>query len=369
MGKTGKWGGWRADRAHRDASYYWWDSSGSGQDSSARQPRKSQEKGPAFPQYDMMVVGEKPAKPEVAGGQANGKPGEFVKVVQKLTNNLRKAEQRLRKHALERTQVDEQWGTFQQGLKDAFMKERARYREYSEKLEIEEADALKSQELAVAELYKFLEDPAAYHGQSLTAPVPRAAVEEWEQLMASTAEDDDMGLAGFLAGALGDTAARQQAAQKVKAVLESRRRRPREETPPRKPAAIPPVTPPAPPSRRRSEGQARAEDKQGDAAKEDGPIEDPYMGSPGVRNLMPSPVRDVSRQRAMAARTPLKAQGRKPQAPTPSSTTSLADKLAASRAAILAENEADMGIDSDEEEIPIGNLRAAAGPPPAVEID
>eukprot|EP00439_Symbiodinium_sp_Y106_P032047 s2705_g3.t2 len=329
-----------ADRAHRDASYYWWDYSGSGQDSSTRQLRKPQEKGPVFPQYDMMVVGEKPAKPEVDGGQANGKPGEFVKVVQKLTNNLRKAEQRLRKHAVERTQVDEQWGTFQQSLKDAFMKERARYREYSEKLEIEEADALKSQELA-----------------------------EWEQLMASTAEDDDMGLAGFLAGALGDTAARQQAAQKVKAVLESRRRRPRDETPPRKPAAIPPVTPPAPTSRRRSEGQAREEDKQGDAAKEDGPIEDPYMGSPGVRNLLPSPVRDVSRQRAMAARTPLKAQGRKPQVPTPSSTTSLADKLAASRAAILAENEADMGIDSDEEEIPIDNLRAAAGPPPAVEID
>ena len=91
MGKAGKRGGWRSKRTQQDASYYWQDHQSYGPDTQPRQPRKPQDKGPVFPKYDMMLVGDKKAKPDASGGQSGSSSGDFVKIVQKLTNNLRKA--------------------------------------------------------------------------------------------------------------------------------------------------------------------------------------------------------------------------------------------------------------------------------------
>ena len=54
------------------------------------------------------------------------------------------------------------------------MKERARYKEYIEKLQNEEAEALKYQETAIDELYKFLADPKAHLTQPAVEAIPQA---------------------------------------------------------------------------------------------------------------------------------------------------------------------------------------------------
>ena len=73
----------------------------------------------------------------------------------------------------------------------------------------------------------------------------------------------------------------------------------------------------------------------------------------------------------MTARTPSEGnrEGRKPQSAAPISAASLASKLEASRAALIAEAATGENEATDDEEVLIGNLRAAGGPPPAVVID
>ena len=74
MGKAGKRGGWRSKRTQQDASYYWQDHQSYGPDTQPRQPRKPQDKGPVFPKYDMMLVGDKKAKPDASGGRVAARP-------------------------------------------------------------------------------------------------------------------------------------------------------------------------------------------------------------------------------------------------------------------------------------------------------
>eukprot|EP00439_Symbiodinium_sp_Y106_P068738 s64_g11.t1 len=157
MGKAGKWGGHRSDHSQGDA-YYWQDYSGYAADPRSWQPpRKNKDKAPLFPKYDTMTIVEasKAGMPNgPASGSSGASGGDFVKIVQKLTNNLRRAEQRIRKNKEERGLVDGQWASFQKGLKESFMRERARYKECSDRLLHEEGEAARCQESAVEELYR-----------------------------------------------------------------------------------------------------------------------------------------------------------------------------------------------------------------------
>ena len=168
MGKAGKWGGHRSDHSQGDA-YYWQDYSGYAADPRSWQPpRKNKDKAPLFPKYDTMTIVEasKAGMPNgPASGSSGASGGDFVKIVQKLTNNLRRAEQRIRKNKEERGLVDGQWASFQKGLKESFMRERARYKECSDRLLHEEGEAARCQESAVEELYRFLADPKTHIGQ------------------------------------------------------------------------------------------------------------------------------------------------------------------------------------------------------------
>ncbi|CAE7779518.1 unnamed protein product [Symbiodinium sp. CCMP2592] len=239
MGKAGKWGaGWKTKTAKQDAAD-WGDYRGSGSDYYGRWSKWGQEpSSSAFPTYEMMNI-EVPKDNQEALQTIQG-PGDLAKFVQKAVNNIRRAEQRARKHAAEQKQTDEKWEQFQKELKTSFMKERARYKDKSEHLQQEKAEIREAQETAIAELYKLLADPQEYTKAPTTKPPPQEAQDEWDKLMAEPDQDADMGLSGLLAGALGDSALRDKARRQMLAVLEHHQNRGRDQTPPKK-ACQPPA--------------------------------------------------------------------------------------------------------------------------------
>ncbi|CAE7717987.1 unnamed protein product [Symbiodinium sp. CCMP2592] len=372
MGKAGKWAKQWPDK-HAEQDYGWQDYSAYYKDAPARQPRRPREpQGPSFPQYDAMVIREprngKPENPPPAGPPSAG-AGDFLRTVQKLTNNLRRAELRLRKCSEEQHQVNEKWECFQKELKQSFMKEWSRYREYSTKLQGDQEDAKQHQSAAIEEVYKFLADPTQYKSTPTPDAPPKEAVEEWERLMRGAAAEGDDGLSGLLAGALGGAGAREQATKHMLEVLNAHRhgqQRERERTPPRRTAEALQMTPPAPTGHPRSHLVLPPDVglENPDVAMR--PKDEPYMSSPGSRHLLPSP---GQRARTAHPRTPLKAQGRQPlQAPSTAS-SSLAAKLEASREALRSEIPETEEEKADGEDQIIGSLRAASGPPDHIEID
>ncbi|CAE7701091.1 unnamed protein product [Symbiodinium sp. CCMP2592] len=350
MGKAGKWAKqWPDKQAEQD--YGWQDYSAYYKDAPARQPRRPREaQGPSFPQYDAMVIREhrngRPENPPSTGPQSAG-AGDFLRTVQKLTNNLRRAELRLRKCSEEQHQVNEKW----------------EYREYSTKLQSDQEDAKQHQSAAIEELYKFLADPTQYKSTPTPDAPPKEALEEWERLMRGAEADGDDGLSGLLAGALGGAGAREQATKHMLEVLNAHRRgqqRERERTPPRRTSEALQMTPPAPTGHPRSHPVLPPDVglENPDVAMR--PKDEPYLPSPGSRHLLPSP---GQRARTVHPRTPLKAQGRQPlQAPSTAS-SSLAAKLEGSREALRSEFPGPEEEKVDGEDQIIGNLRAASGPP------
>ena len=355
MGKAGKWGGHRSDHSQGDA-YYWQDYSGYAADPRSWQPpRKNKDKAPLFPKYDTMTIVEasKAGTPNgPASGSSGASGGDFVKIVQKLTNNLRRAEQRIRKNKEERGLVDGQWASFQKGLKESFMRERARYKECSDRLLHEEGEAARCQESAVEELYRFLADPKTHIGQKTAeaARAPREAQDEWNQLMETTTEENDDALSGLLVGAMGSLESRQTAARKMMAVLERHREtRERDRTPPPRRTRQMEMSPPA------THGPRRAAHLPMDRPEgEEAPTGCPFVTSPTARNLLPS---TPPRSRSGSQRVPVKAKGRNPKAAPPQA-PSLSEKLEASREMMRAERDAEQA-QADGEEAIIGNLRAA----------
>ena len=110
---------------------------GKGKDKGKDQPWRSKEdvKGPVFPTFDAMPVNTPAGKGPVERRQPTTTRGsssstvDLVKGAQKLVNNLRKAETKVRKTEEELCHVAEQWSVFQEGLKKAFIKERGKYLE------------------------------------------------------------------------------------------------------------------------------------------------------------------------------------------------------------------------------------------------
>ena len=161
-------------------------------------------------------------------------------------------------------------------------------------------EAQKNQEAAIEELYALLADPTAYLAKPTEQAAPPDAQAEWDKLVEGADEDDEMGLSGILASAIGGSQLRDQARKRLLMVLEGhRKRRARERTPPRKPPAEIPMTPPATGTARRME----TADAWQDLDAEGGPLlKDPYLGSPGIRNLMPPTARTTTSSRSQKAR-------------------------------------------------------------------
>ena len=237
MDKQAKWHA-NAQGRHTYSGYTGWqdysDYSGYSE-KSYRPQRKPQDPHPGvFPSFEMMATtGPKSGHAGARGVEAGsgiGK-GDFVKSVQKLVNNVRRSEQRLRKQEEEKEQIDKKWDLYQKELKASFMAERARHRGMMDKIQQEKEDAQRCHETAIEELYTLLADPTAY----LTKPVePEPTLEaqaEWDKLMAGPEEDDDMGLSSLLAGAVRGGQPREQARKRLLAALESRRKVARARTP------------------------------------------------------------------------------------------------------------------------------------------
>ena len=144
------------------------------------------------------------------------------------------------------------------------------------------------------------------------------------------------------------------------AVLERHREtRERDRTPPPRRTRQMEMSPPA------THGPRRAAHLPTDKPEgEEAPTGCPFVTSPTTRNLLPS---TPPRSRSGSQRVPVKAKGRNPKAAPPQA-PSLSEKLEASREMMRAERDAEQA-QADGEEAIIGNLRAAGGPPPEIEID
>eukprot|EP00439_Symbiodinium_sp_Y106_P053268 s4703_g7.t1 len=263
----------------------------------------------------MMTVGRAKGDsqdPHAPAAEGPGGNGDFVKHVQKLVNNVRRAEQKMRKQVAEQQQTDEKWAQFQKELKTAFMKERTKYKDRMDRLLKEKEEARAAQENAVEELYKMLADPQAY----IQAPTDTEPAQDAQPGRLAPADGEARGGcrhgAGWGIQGAGD------------------------------------------------EGPSPAANV-GDSPQKGGQSTSDDTASHGRE-----PTR-TTRSRSQATRTPIKAQGRKPVS-APSQATSLASKLEATRAAMLEAANAEVD-DMDDEDFLIGNLRSASGPPPPVEID
>ncbi|CAE7236609.1 unnamed protein product [Symbiodinium sp. CCMP2592] len=261
--------------------------------------------------------------------------GDFVRCVQKLVNNVRRSEQRLRKQEEEREQVDKKWTQYQKELKASFMSEWTKHRDLVEKIKQETVDAQKQQETAVDELYALLADPKEYMAKPATLAPPPEAMAEWARLMEGTAE----------------------ARAKLLAVLEGhRKRRERGTTPPKRSTRTLPITPPATTTSRRT-APTDADGLWQGLAGDEGPgvLRDPWDSRGSGRRPWMDQVEVPDRQSATEGE-----QGRKPVV-APSSAASLASKLERSREAMM---EACME-EEDGDENPHTNAPSGCGCPTA----
>ena len=228
---------------------------------------------------------------------------DLVKGAQKLVNNLRKAETKVRKTEEELCHVAEQWSVFQEGLKKAFIKERGKYLEAMRTLKEEQETNLANQEEALNDLQD------ALSGNTAKAPVEHEAptMEEeqaWDALLQEGAEDDDMGLTDLLAGAMsGRGEARQAAKQRMLKTIAEKREKLHAELAPKTPqsrrtysdALTPPTTDKPSVTSGANPLEARA-------------ARDPYQSSPSTLSMsMPDGV-----PRTKPGRIPVKQVGRAP---------------------------------------------------------
>ncbi|CAE7214811.1 AGBL3 [Symbiodinium sp. CCMP2592] len=326
MGRKDKWPqdweeSWRGQQPHGG-----WHGRprGKGQDKGwdqPRHPRKDAEE-PIFPTFDEMMVmpnGGKGAATAQATEKAKGsghRTMDLVTGTQRLVNNLRKAEVKVRKTEEKMGYLKEQWAAYQEKLKKAFLKERNKYLELTKALREEQEANLSYEEEALSELQDALAGGRIKAAAVEAGPTPEEE-RAWDDLLREEDEDDSMGLAGMVSGALGGRRGNQQAArQQALQAIAARRATLREgdpATPPSKRSYAAAITPPA----------TNRPAKSNMAGEEDKAARDPYMASPSTTTMsMPEHLpRPKSR-----TRTPVKLLGRAPSKTRPSG-RGLADKL------------------------------------------
>ena len=110
-----------------------------------------------------------------------------VPIIQKLVNNIRKAESRVRKSRETRTKREMQWAHYQEEVKKLFVGQRAEYRADLAKLDKEEMEAQQAREAAVLQL------KSCINGQSTTTRkvdgvhYDKEDLQSWDELMGALA--------------------------------------------------------------------------------------------------------------------------------------------------------------------------------------
>ena len=170
-------GGKRPAWADEEWSDYSYSYSGWGRPQAAAKPPKSRGKGKdkdktkkpkeegTFPTYEDMVLPSqagtsgKGRQPSEQAQPGPGGRGGLSRQVQRIVNNLRRSETRIRKIAEEETAAKAKWDEFQAQLKSSFVKERARFYENMERLKTASAEQTEIQEEALDELQRALAHP------------------------------------------------------------------------------------------------------------------------------------------------------------------------------------------------------------------
>ncbi|CAE7241546.1 unnamed protein product, partial [Symbiodinium sp. CCMP2456] len=335
----------------------------------ARWRDQERDKKSKFPTLDMMEAGSstasrsQPRASDMDVDEENPTTGQLTKGVQKLLNTMRRAEGRARKLSEEKEALQYKWDTFQQELKDSFIKERARFRERSAKIieEIEEAN--RAQEEALADLQMTLDEPKLLLKPKKDKEIDQEALDELQKLLADK-EDDDQGFAEVLMGVMKGGDRDREATRKrlLKAIEDKRRQGTEPRTPSRRRTTYAPRTPPG---NKTAEPTRVAQAPALEMEEAEQAVRDPYIASPSLVNTLPATATTTRSRSRISQRMPIKSVGR-----TPKKTVlkgSLSEKLEAKRAA--KEGMVDVDEEDSDEEVPLDALggRTTAEPPPNVE--
>ena len=263
-----------------------------------------------FPSFEMMRP--KPRTTKASGVddamdiEEMPSTGMYVNGVQRIVNGLRKAESKQRKLEAETEELEAKWEQFQAGLKESYLKERAKYREKSTKLAADIAEQQQAKEAILVELQKVFAEPAILQKPKPAAQEDPEAVEELAKLLTTPAARENRGLAdiiGALQGGGGDLTR-----QQLLAAIDAQRGPPR--TPPRRHHESRAMTPPAV-AARKAEPEPTAHAKTADEMDGMGP-DRPYPSSPSLTGLLPSPGGAERSRSRSSTRTPIKYTRRKP---------------------------------------------------------
>ncbi|CAE7717929.1 unnamed protein product [Symbiodinium sp. CCMP2592] len=328
-GKT-QWPEWKDKEDYHDGwSSSTWSKHGWSKDGGkAKQAGKGKDKNgagssreePAFPSFEAMVVPSQDRKEHggrsTTASSSTAKPtaADLVQGTQKLVNQLRKAESKVRRGEEELVHINEQWRLFQEKLKKAFLKERGRYMELVRKNKEEQEENLACQESALAALQDVLNGGVLQKPAKQELPTPEEE-HAWALIMAEEeTPDEDMGIAGLLTGALnGQGEIRKSARQKMLQAIAARREALRRDhgpvTPPSKGTRAPAMSPPAAERPVASDG-GMATPAGGETAATysgDGQLmKDPYLTSPSAMRAPTPTTRQRSRSHANGPRVSVK---------------------------------------------------------------
>ncbi|CAE7419468.1 unnamed protein product [Symbiodinium sp. CCMP2592] len=270
MGKKAQWSAeeWEA---WRSSSYYggWQRPKGKAKEGKGGQAPKGREmakdKKSAFPSFEAMDpagMTQRNARPKDAMEVDEEPPasGQVARGMQKVLNNLRRAEVKSRRLEEDRTELQQKRETYRRELQQGFIREKHKFQERLAKISAELAEAEQNQEDALLELQAVMIEP-----QAALRPKPEQAEDpemmaELEQLLQSPEKQPRRGLADLLAGALqSSSGSRDDKRKLLQVAIEEYRRQGAPATPPRRRTREPPGTPPdlkmsEPPSGARASG-------------------------------------------------------------------------------------------------------------------
>ncbi|CAE7730122.1 unnamed protein product [Symbiodinium sp. CCMP2456] len=335
-GSSDSAGGWQ----QRGASHSYQGTGRWHQEERRQQDHSREDHSQKFPSYETMKPKLKAENTQKNTAETDGETdlpaGEYTKGIQRMLNGFRKAEVRMRKIEEAKDETDAKWEEFQRSLREAFIKERAKHHEKVARLNQEMEEQSRLKEEALQELKAAIAEPKTIFRRR-DEPDNADALEELAQLLASPPRRES-GITALLEDALKvGGLENKEHRNKLLAAIDKQRRKEPPTTPTRRSSTYIAATPPsnmAAPAR-----GARSDGNDGMDTKE------PYIASPSLTGVMPSPLRSKSRS---TARTPIKCVGRRP--------IKRRDKESACSKKLEEKRRAEMHSISDSEEDLVGGL-------------
>ena len=184
MGRGGKHKPpWKPEEASQP-SWQLWRGSRSPQLRQDGRPWRSAATAPVFPTYNAMP--QQPREHRASNVPPAISSFGRAKGLQPLLNAARKAEDKLRRLVTAKEVAAEQWVAFQQGLKDAFFKEQARYNRDGARLEKEIEDATREQHQS----YRDIQQAFARGGVPEPSEDNVEAEETWRRMRTQWEQED-----------------------------------------------------------------------------------------------------------------------------------------------------------------------------------